>query len=503
MHNLFLGDLAHHVQRVLGIDADAQPPGEEHVRPHIPEEQQAQLDGVIDALKKGSRTGLMRFRRGYIASLALANNVTPRINLNVNSARCVERARTPKSFYVDALLEWCKTHPQVEIRCPPVLPHPITDFSTASAKTSNPAILHRGILRKTTMPSWLKRAPANFGSASHGKIKANQWRTVCLVNLTHTQLVDNYYMYYLKTAIKLFGENAMRTNNNHATQHLLECLRSFGPVHGWWAFPFERFNGIIQRTRTNRRLGGQMERSFMKSFCRGSNLRASLTHDSLPEAIADLQHIALDYFGADFRGTLHQDLSAMAFSVDGPKSPAQTTKKRIKLSPDVYSSLISRLNALDEGMQYQHYDKPAVSQYLQVEPHAVPKRSIKFKGVNLTPAWRHVGNSQVLLCPTAGSSISCAAQIQKIFLHTCPGRGSNVTDTFCVVRWYRELSDAQAALDPYQQFAAMDVRLCLDDFEPDELVVLSIDIISHFASCPTEIEGLDERCRVVLSLDRV
>lgn len=319
MHNLFLGDLAHHIRRILGIDPDAQPPGEEYVRPHNPEEQQEQLDGVIDALKRGSRTGLMRFRKGYITSLALANNVAPHVNLDFNSAGSVERARIPKSSYIDALLEWVsafricdtlflkycqrKTHPQAEIRCPAVLPHPTADFSTIPAKISNPIILHKGVLREvwsdmanTTIPSWLKRAPANFGSASHGKIKADQWRTVCLVNLvitlgrlwgtssageknnailrnyfslvitvrwattrstseTHAKLVDDYYAYYLKTTIELFGENALRTNNNHATQHLSECLRSFGPVHGWWAFPFERFNGIIQRTRTNRQLG--------------------------------------------------------------------------------------------------------------------------------------------------------------------------------------------------------------------------------------------------------
>jgi hypothetical protein len=41
--------------------------------------------------------------------------------------------------------------------------------------------------------------------------------------------------------------------------------------------------------------------------------------DNLPEAIADLQHITLDYFGADFRGTLHQDQRTMAFSVNDTK----------------------------------------------------------------------------------------------------------------------------------------------------------------------------------------
>jgi hypothetical protein len=86
-----------------------------------------------------------------------------------------------------------KIHLQAEICCPTVLSHPIADFSTILTKMSNPIILHRGILHKvwsdmakTTIPSWLKHAPANFGSTSHGKIKADQWCTVCLVNLVIT-----------------------------------------------------------------------------------------------------------------------------------------------------------------------------------------------------------------------------------------------------------------------------------------------------------------------------
>ncbi|KAG2107642.1 uncharacterized protein F5147DRAFT_557865, partial [Suillus discolor] len=48
---------------------------------------------------------------------------------------------------------------------------------------------------------------------------------------------------------------AVKTSNNHATQHLAECLRSFRLINTWWAFPFEQFNGMIQKTRTNHQLG--------------------------------------------------------------------------------------------------------------------------------------------------------------------------------------------------------------------------------------------------------
>jgi hypothetical protein len=85
-----------------------------------------------------------------------------------------------------------------------------------------------------------------------------RWATTHSTSETHIQLVEQHYSYYLKTTIQLFGTGAVKTTNNHAMQHLAECLRSFGPVHTWWAFPFERFNGMIQKTRSNRHLGKYM-----------------------------------------------------------------------------------------------------------------------------------------------------------------------------------------------------------------------------------------------------
>ena len=43
--------------------------------------------------------------------------------------------------------------------------------------------------------------------------------------------------------------------NHHLALHLKECLLLFGPTHGWWAFPFERFNGLLQRLKTNHKPG--------------------------------------------------------------------------------------------------------------------------------------------------------------------------------------------------------------------------------------------------------
>lgn len=150
-------------------------------------------------------------------------------------------------------------------------------------------------MANTTLPSWLAPPPQNIGSAKPGKLKADTWRTFFTVTLVITlirlwggpdatsrqkDLLDNFLA--LATAIrwatarctsaehiKIFKEQMSRyfatfiglfpsdklVPNHHASLHLAEFLEYFGPVHGWWTFPFERYNGIIQRQNMNNRRG--------------------------------------------------------------------------------------------------------------------------------------------------------------------------------------------------------------------------------------------------------
>lgn len=150
-------------------------------------------------------------------------------------------------------------------------------------------------MASTTLPSWMEPPPPNFGYPSHGKLKADQWRTVCSVSLiitlvrawgtpsasdrdrallqNFTDMViavtwgtrrsltpDRITIYathmkrYLSSLKHLFGEQLI-VPNHHLSLHLIECLRSFGPVHSWWTFPFERYNGMLRQLNTNSKSG--------------------------------------------------------------------------------------------------------------------------------------------------------------------------------------------------------------------------------------------------------
>lgn len=153
-------------------------------------------------------------------------------------------------------------------------------------------------MKMTTMPSWINRAPKNLGTSSHGKLSADHWRTACTINLVitlirlwgkdsstdeekdllnnfidvvtvirwatarctsekHVSIVEVHIRRYLDGLVRLFSSAALLPNH-HFLLHLPECIRAFGPVHGFWSYPFERFNGIIQRYNTNNKRGGEL-----------------------------------------------------------------------------------------------------------------------------------------------------------------------------------------------------------------------------------------------------
>jgi hypothetical protein len=157
----------------------------------------------------------------------------------------------------------------------------------------------RSVIQEMTNPSWIASLPSSLGAAAHGKLKADQWRTLgtlhlpaaliklwgitndreprserCrdILNITMSLIsaviiasshstsftqADTYLEYmttYLTGLKRLFPEYKF-VANQHMAMHLHEYLRLFGPVRAWWTFPFERLIGMLQRIPTSGKVG--------------------------------------------------------------------------------------------------------------------------------------------------------------------------------------------------------------------------------------------------------
>lgn len=104
-----------------------------------------------------------------------------------------------------------------------------------------------------------------WGSSSapekHRVVLKNFMHLVCAVELATRRTMDrdrvekfDRHMYqYLDGLRSIFSHDFVP--NHHLSLHLHECLLLFGPVHAWWVFPFERYNGLLQHLNTNSKTG--------------------------------------------------------------------------------------------------------------------------------------------------------------------------------------------------------------------------------------------------------
>ena len=171
---------------------------------------------------------------------------------------------------------------------------------TAPAAKENPVVLGKAVLEeiwkdqeRLTLPSFVSPAPARFGSEQR-KLTADQWRSVGMIHLVVSlvrlwgneegrkrlmlnnymhlitavhiaslrstsrplaELFTRHYKLYLEGMVELYKEGKVQSVH-HACLHFEGMLQGFGPVHAWRAWAFERYNYLLQQTKTNMRFGG-------------------------------------------------------------------------------------------------------------------------------------------------------------------------------------------------------------------------------------------------------
>ena len=156
----------------------------------------------------------------------------------------------------------------------------------------------RDDIANTTRPCWHATPLANLGQVSHGKLKADEWRlcfefdipvsllrirtwgnasqtdeyraklvhstlvlaiAICWatshhVSAKHIKQYEKNMKDYLKTLKEL--QPSQHFCPNHINALLIgKYLHLYGPVWGWWMFPFKRVIGDLQRSSTNNKLG--------------------------------------------------------------------------------------------------------------------------------------------------------------------------------------------------------------------------------------------------------
>ena len=150
-----------------------------------------------------------------------------------------------------------------------------------------------------------------------------------------------YLTEFCKQVELIYGSDAC-TPNMHLHLHLKDCLLDYGPVHAFWCYAFERFNGVLGSYHTNSQsIETQLMRKFIREqqilsidipseashwfdllhtdYSSGSLLESCL--DSYSESVLELRSLA--------GGDIHSD-----YSVKLPNSC-------IKMLPPIYEGVLT------------------------------------------------------------------------------------------------------------------------------------------------------------------
>ena len=72
-------------------------------------------------------------------------------------------------------------------------------------------------------------------------------RILCQMTITDAQirLADAFLLQFCRRVENLYGKNVI-TPNMHLHCHLQQSLYDYGPIHNFWLFSYERYNGILE-----------------------------------------------------------------------------------------------------------------------------------------------------------------------------------------------------------------------------------------------------------------
>ena len=108
-------------------------------------------------------------------------------------------------------------------------------------------------------------------------------RTLCAktISLDNIKLADAFFLQFCRCVEYFFGKDCI-TPNMHLHCHLAECIEDYGPVYGFWCFPFERYNGLLGSTPNNNR---SIECQIMQRMLRENEALHLYSEDNIPESL--------------------------------------------------------------------------------------------------------------------------------------------------------------------------------------------------------------------------
>ena len=104
------------------------------------------------------------------------------------------------------------------------------------------------------------------------------------ISVSSIKLGDALLLQFCRRTETLFGKTII-TPNMHMHCHLRQCLEDYGPLHTFWCFSFEQYNGKLGSMPNNNKA---IEVQLMKKFLRDVQTSATQLPEELTEQVSEL-----------------------------------------------------------------------------------------------------------------------------------------------------------------------------------------------------------------------
>ncbi|KAG6913412.1 hypothetical protein DXG01_007033 [Tephrocybe rancida] len=233
--------------------------------------------------------------------------------------------------------------------------------------------------------------------------------------------------------------------------HIPEFLAKYGPAHGWWAFPFERAIGQLQRMSTNYKQY-EYEETIAQSWHRAANLKGLLLKEGCPETVWKCLPMFNTLVRPPSRGTL------AIFDAEESDSFDESTADKHTLVP-----LPIEYGKVFQRARPGHFYPPDV----------VLSTHVQHLGLSYTTHTRHAGNGFILLHDTAAPFFIKHIVEFPESKHSNALQGTWLIGSHAMPTVYTS--------DPYMAWPELGARLWSVNMYPEVKAVMLSDVEAHSA----------------------
>jgi len=256
-----------------------------------------------------------------------------------------------------------------------------------------------------------------------------------------TEIIDEIHLYlvqFCKLFQNLYGAEAC-TPNMHLHLHLKECLLNYGPVHGFWCYGFERYNGRIEKYHTNNQ---SIEVQLMRKFLQETDVLALNPPIQADDLFKSLKLGRASSSCSPYENSCKYDAKVLQLQALAERSNLHSdyaiTCDLIYLTTPVYKGTLSaRENHKIQTIYNYIYPDITISYF---SPFYLSSKKCIMGGELLSS-----GSIITAFWPVESSNLSIdgkpqVGRILKFMKHTIKVSESNQiidkTHIFCIIEWY-------------------------------------------------------------------